>query len=709
VNLGRLDSAAPADTEAAVRLRTRGGSWPRWLFLLLPLAVFLCALQAVLVILAANLYQTYMSSTLVPIIGFVALLFMVLIVNPLIRLVLPGRLQPFTRAELVTLFAVVLVSSGISTFGLTSQLIPIVHAPWNQEWNTAQRGWSEDLLPYLHPDLYITDVDQVRMVREGVAVLPPSDSASLGEKMGYWRRVAQAVPWSVWIRPLSRWLLFVFASYGMFFFLSHVVLGHWSRREKLIFPLAQLPESLLPERDEDAGWWPPLFRSPLFWIGFGLAALVTAWNASVQAGWIVGLTKIPFGMGSGEIETMLKGTPFEGVALVGRGGARLEFVYGFFAIGIAFLLPVEISFSVWFYFLVGQAIIVVGSWMNYTDFNTDWLWHNHPPSALGAGGLLCFSTVSLWRCVASYRQLGRGRPLSDRLRLAAPLVGLVVCMLLMAIWLERFTVNPASGHGLSLLWAMIFVAVTTLVTLGLMRIVAEGGIYWMQSHVSFFHVYKMLGLGKVLKPLLVGPLLPIYFVLFMDIKTFMAPNLLNAAKMRQDVGGSRVRFHLAIVVGILVSIAVSLFVALVLCYMRGGQEMGDWFYNTGPQLTLDTARSAIRAVPEFDAATSTWYGAGAAWLGLSLFLRQFVFWFPHPIGFIMQVNPLIGMVWASFLIAWIFKSLVVRYGGKATYMTVRVFFLGLIVGEVVSVFVWPVLGILFEFDTMNIDLNRYGP
>lgn len=686
-----------------------GDSFLRWLLLILPLATLMCVVQAATVVLSENLKKIYISSTLVAVIGFVLLLVLVLVANPAIRLaslvlvrIIGRSIRPFSRVELITLFATIAVSSGVSTFGLTAQLVPLIPTPWNPEWNTPLRGWDQDLLPGLNPALYITDPEQVRLFRQGVAVPRPAESAPATEKITYYRAVLAAIPWSVWARPLAAWMIFVGACYGLFYCLAYVVLNYWSQREKLIFPLAQLPESLLPDADAPNRWWPRLFCAPGFWFGCLIAAAVLAWNACTSAGWIAGLERIPFGMSTSSVATLVKNTPFEGVTYAGGHGAKLQFAFGFFAIGIAFLLPLEVSFSIWFYFLVGQAIILVGSWMGYREFESDWLWYNNPVSGLGGGGLLLFSAMSLWRSVLEYLRLGAGQTLGRRIQLALPVLGLLLSIVVITAWLM--------WNRLPLFWALAFIGVTTLVTVGVMRIVAEGGIYWIQMHVSFFHIFKALGLGKFLSAALVGPLLPIYTVLFLDIKTFLAPNVLNAARMQQNVGGRRARFHVTVLIGLVVSVILSLGLAIFLSYMKGAQEMSEWFYSNGPQRAMDTARTAARAIPVFDGPTTGWYALGGIWVGLTMFLRQTLFWFPHPIGFIMQANPLIGPVWFSFFIGWFCKKVVVKYGGRATFDKVRVFFLGLIVGELLSVFIWPVASILGDFQIKpGIDLNRYGP
>ena len=76
-------------------------------------------------------------------------------------------------------------------------------------------------------------------------------------------------------------------------------------------------------------------------------------------------------------------------------------------------------------------------------------------------------------------------------------------------------------------------------------------------------------------------------------------------------------------------------------------------------------------------------------------LRRALFWFPHPIGYIMLVNPLMARLWFSFFFGWICKKLVVKYGGKATFDSVRLVFIGHIVGELVAIFVWNVSALVF--------------
>lgn len=703
VNLQQLDAAvgddapaSPSPTPAGVSPRLDKRSAIRWF--ILPLSLLLCLVQAMITVVAENARNINITSTLISVVSFAVLFGLVVVVNPLLQLVFRGRfLRPLNRAELVSVFAAMIVTAGVSTFGLASQLVPIVAAPWNQEWNTPQRGWDRNLLPHLNQNLYITDTEAIRVFRQRVDVPQPPDTASWATWWEYHKAVAKAIPWSTWIEPLAYWLIFVFAFYAAFYFLAYIVLDYWDNREKLIFPLAKLSESLLPESDADAGRLPAIFRTSGFWIGFALPVCVLAWNASISVGWTSGLDPIALGMSSFSVDKVLRNSVFEGLT---GGPFTLMFLVIFTAVGLAFLLPLETSLSIWFYFVMAKLFFLVMVWMGYgrtgADFPTDWLWVNNAVTAQGAGGILLFASISLYRSLRDYVELVRGNSLTERIKVGLPVVGLAIALLIIVGWLR--------WNQISLIWAVVLVLFLTLTTLGLMRIVAEGGVYWFQSHGSFFHFYKMTGAGG----LLLGPLLPIYSVLFLDIKTFMAPNLLNAAKSRQEVQAERFKFHANIVICLVVTVIFSLGLAVFLAHERGAQQMQRWFYSSGPALTLDTATQAMTRVPAVEPTTMGWYTLGAGWVGVSMFIRRTIFWFPHPIGYLMLINPLMSSLWFSFFLGWLSKSFVVKYGGKRTFDSVRTIFIGMIIGELFSVFAWSMMALIYNISVGGITLNRMG-
>jgi hypothetical protein len=562
-------------------------------------------------------------------------------------------------------------------------------------------------------------------VREGqgtpvavrVPLVRPLPEAPWAQWTSYYRQVFQAIPWGAWIAPLSFWLVFIAGSYGIFYSLTYLVMGYWSGREKLIFPLARLPQSLLPSSEDEQKdhFVTEILRSFLFWAGFAVAGFIMSWNALVSAGALAGLDAISLGLPSGTVDAMISGNPVLGGLKSGSGGG-LSFLIIFTAIGIAFLLPTEISFSSWSYNLIGKLLLLVMIWIglgqNLGDFPRDWLWAVNPVSALGGGGLIFFSLLNLYRAAKEYIVLAfkPERTLGERLQIGLPLVGLVLSVGLVTWWVHRNIMSAMHGEGsalFSIFWAFIFVAIATLLTLGFMRIVAESGIFWFQNHMSFFHVYKIFGLGSFFPPALLAPLLPIYSVQFLELKTFIAPNLLNAAKLQEDQPTGRKTFHITLLTCLIVTVLFSLGYAIFLAHLSGAQQMNHWFYTVGPKSFINKAQLTLTNVPEVQWPMVTWFALGVAWIAFTVFIRRSVFWFPHPIGFIMLVNPLMDFLWFSFFLGWLFKSIIVKYGGKLTFDRIRMLFIGLILGELMAIFVWTMLGLVLDWN-VGLTLNRYG-
>ena len=711
-------TAESADTGAADDGAGKARTGVRWT--IIPLSILLCVTQAVVSIIAENTRGVILTSTLIPVLAFGVLLTMVLVLNPVLRAVFREKiLRPLNRAELMCVFTALLVTSGISTFGLASQLVPLVGAPWNPEWNTPQRGWQEEVLPNLNRSLYLSvpedgspaeraqALDTIRQFRQGVqptdaqgnVIDRPAESASFGEKADYWWAVFQDVPWGAWVGPLAGWLVFIGGCYAMFYCLTYVALGYWARREKLIFPLAQLPEQLLPD-DHSRRWLPWTLTQSGFWIAFAVSFLFLSYNGAVQADWIP-MERVGLGMSANTVKGILSDGAFEGLT---GGQFSLQFLIIFTAIGVAFLLPTEISFSLWFYFLVGKVMILSLTWFGLgrtgADFPTNWTGVNNTVTAQGGGALLMFAGISLARAVGDIFHLGKGQTTGTKVRLCIPVIGLAISLAVIFGWLM--------WNDLGIVWALLITAFLTLLTMGMMRVVAEGGVYWFQLHTSPFHLYNTFGLGNVLASKALVPLVPIYSVLFLDVKTFLAPNLANAGKMQDDVGSNRNKFHINIILCIVISVLVALGFAVFLAHLQGAQQMHSWFYSRAPQSLMDRAQRMATAAPEFNGGNAFSYVFGAGWVVVSLLLRRTLFWFPHPIGYVMLLNPLMRSLWFSIFLGWIVKKIVVKYGGKQTFDKTRPIFIGLIIGELIAIGVWVVLGLWLNFSP-GLSLNRYGP
>lgn len=506
--------------------------------------------------------------------------------------------------------------------------------------------------------------------------------------------------------------------YLLFYALAMLLYQSWARREKLVFPLARLPEEMLEEPGAPPGSMPSTFKSALFWAGFSIVVAILAYNASVQAGWIR-LQPLHLGIQRETLMKSLEQTIFKGIA---DGGPRHFCLYFIFvAVGIAYLLPLQISSSMWIYNLGSIGLIMVGIWTaagtSARSFPSDWLWENSFVSALGAGGMLAFAASYLIKAVHERwvfarewgereGQVGFAR-FFGRFLLEFGWGGVLFLAALSIIvgWLV--------WSGVALHWAVLFISIVILTTVGLMRVVAEGGMYWFQLHVSPFHLARLTGLAGTGNPATAGAiasLMPTYSVLFLDTKNFLAPAVLNSFKMQDETRASRRTFHTAIILAIVATMIVSVVAVLLLGYEKGVDRGNRWFWTSGPRGLLDQTMRLVSGVGL--QADVGWIGylyiIGAGWVILSILMRRRHFWWLHPIGFAMIANPLATHLWFSFFLGWLFKKLTVQYGGRHMYARIRPFFIGIILGEVLSSFLWAVVANVFEI-RIRVDINRYSP
>ena len=82
----------------------------------------------------------------------------------------------------------------------------------------------------------------------------------------------------------------------------------------------------------------------------------------------------------------------------------------------------------------------------------------------------------------------------------------------------------------------------------------------------------------------------------------------------------------------------------------------------------------------------SFYGIGTIVMSILLILRYRLPWWPiHPIGFTIPLTYATRNSVFAILIAWIFKSVVLRFGGVSLYDRTRPICLGMVVGYALGV------------------------
>lgn len=518
------------------------------------------------------------------------------------------------------------------------------------------------------------------------------------------RFLAGDVPWHDWIKPLMRWALIIALTYIILMTFNVLIFRQWAHNEKLIYPLAELPMCLVAEGAED-GRVPRVFRDGLFWAGFAVSGGFLGYNALVFSQMIPGLEAINF---RNLWTPYLNDTPFEGL-LRGREGGFARSQIFFTMIGLSFLIPKKVSFSLWFFSVLSMiqilALVALGYGQNEASFPHEWWYTLYFRTAQGGGALIVFASFVLFKCrhflLCAFRPaVVKDLPDDERreLRISSLVFVLSSIGIVLALWL---------GMGANLLYTIATYFIIMVITVGLVRAVAEGGILGFQAWANPFHFIRtFFGMDKTWTAApLYAPLMIYYSIMFLDIKTFIAPAMANSLKIRDDLRMRRGRFHAAIFAAIFIAAVVSVAMSVMMAYANGADTMQGWFYTNFPRDVFERIATISRTPPAASPGDAGWVIVGAVAMLALLYFRQTAFWLPHPIGMIMLVNPMMGAYWFSILLGWAAKSLVTKYGNKETYGRARTLFIGLIVGELFLVMVAMILTTALDI-RIPIDLNR---
>ena len=589
------------------------------------------------------------------------------LVNPAFYTVRPAL--ALRTGELKTVYVMMLVACAIPTMGLSAQLLPILTAPFY--FATPENSWAEVIQPHIKPWLVPQSQLAIKYFYEGL----PSWEGRL--------------PWGIWLRPLLIWGSFLMTLYFVMVCLMVIVRRQWMERERLVYPLAQLPLEMAHQ--EHGRRLNPFFRNRLMWVGFGIA----------------------FGISS------LKGLHFYNPAiphlelvqsfLIFRRTTNLIFRLSFPMLGFFYLVHLDVAFSMWFF---SRLSLMVRGFMAYFGYRvTENLGIYGSPSPLfahlGMGAIVVLVAAGFWtgraHIGAVFRKAFRNDPsvndsdeiLSYRVAVWGGLLGLVY----MGFWLN--------ATGIPAVMVVVFLLATFVIFIGLTRIVAESGMAEaVASTIGPAFVISSFGVKPVGAEGLAA--IGLTHVWAADIRTFVMASAANGLKIidseRQELGkfpsaasGTERAQHKrplfwAMMLAIVTCMVSSIWMLLRLSYVHGGLNGNSWFYGGGavaPYNYIFTLLIHPTGVNWFG-----WWvkGIGAGLMAILMFLRgQFLWWPFHPIGFAIGPIWIMDQIWFTVFLAWLVKLCILKSGGLKLYRQGRPMFLGLILGQFTCNGFWIIL------------------
>lgn len=569
-----------------------------------------------------------------------------------------NRLNPkfsLKQGELLTVYVMLAISSSLAGHDVMRVLIPIIpHAFW---YATPENEWAELFHRYI-PDWIAVKNEQVLT------------DYYRGDSTLY---LAEHI--KGWLTPVLSWAGFLFALVFIMVCINSIVRRQWTEEEKLSYPIIQLPLEMTT-----GGGLKGILTSNVMWIGFGVAGLVDVING---------------------LHFLYPSVPSIGGRLYDIGPYFTEKPWNAigwtpvalfpFAVGLAFFIPLDLSFSAWFFYLF-------------------WKWERIMASVLGLrnmpgfpyideqsfGAYLGLFTIAI---IATRTHLKRvflktfttiqevddsEEPMPYRLAVFGLIAGVV------------FLVGFCKYAGMSLWVILMFFGIYYAISTAVTRMRAELG--------SPVHDLHFIGPDEML-PRMFGTRrlgtanLTMFAYLFFFNRAYRGhpmPHQLEGFKLAERTGINNRRLLFAMVIAIAVGIIASFWSFLHISYQNGAGTWFAWRPFNRTQSWLTTPLD-----PNYPATIAMVVGLLA-----TLFLwvmRMRMFWWPfHPAGFAISSSWSMNVFWFSIFFSSVVKWIILKQGGLKTHRKATPFFLGLILGEFIIGSIWSLIGI-----TINRPMYRF--
>lgn len=559
--------------------------------------------------------------------------------------------RSFNRAELLAAFIAVSSTVTLAGYNFFQVLIPTLGTGLYLQ--SPENGWSR-VLQYLPPWLLPQDRETLRGLFHGES----------------------AAPWASWLPALAAWGSLVLALALAGLALNALLADLWIRKERLAFPIASLPLEITGVSPDGGA---RLFGNRLMWLGF---AVPVALNSLLALNYY--FPSVP--------AVVLKHRDlFEGITTAPLSVIRpVQVGFTPFIVGLAYLAPLDVSFSIWFFQWLGKGQRFLAFTLGYAEAG----------DTAGApylneqtvGAFLALGLLILWRAwprkEAAEENSGEDRPLIRALR-----IGLAVCLLYV------FGFMLAAGFSPGLAVALIVLYFLTVLVIS--RVRSEAGFAWAYGpdrfSASLSHIVVNTQGTVGLSPRDIA-LMGFFHWLWWDLRFALMPAQMDALKIGDAANLRRRQLLLLMVAATAVAVVVGLAWVLHDSYLFGWGTAKTYIGPSGgARQSYNMAVNWMRngTFPRPDKTAWMMVGAGVTLL-LGLMRARFLWWPLHPIGYAMAGTATSGAFWGHYFIAWAVKLLLLRYGGMRLYRTTLPLVYGLILGDIASQTLWSIVGSLLD-------------
>lgn len=549
----------------------------------------------------------------------------------------------FNVVELIALYGMLCISTSIGGLDIVQVLGTFAYGL--RAFATPENDWEALFLRFVPRWLAVEDPVALRAMNEGESSL-------------YSMRFVRAL-----LPPALVWTGFLFVLVVVLLVLTLVVRERWVEGEKLSYPVVQLPLAMTVRGKT-------FFRDRMSWVGFGVAGGMNLMN---------GLNFLyPSFPGLGgklyDLSPLFSNAPWNAI-----GWTPVSLFP--FSVGLGFFMPLDLSFSCWFFYLFWKLELVFGKAVGVRSLPE---FPYIESQTAGAYAGLCL--LALWTTRDHLVSVFRG---DERVEFRTPRRALGVAGLGFVI-----LVSFSLVIGMSLWVSVAFFVAYFVLSLGITRMRAELGSPVHDLHLAGPHLMlvRLFGTRTLSRGNLIG--LTLYQGFNRAYRGHPMPHALETLKLAEAARSDRARLIGALGLAALVAPLASFWGMAHMSFRHGVPNLGKVPEAFGRLASWLTTPSP----PDVGAGVAVLFGL-ATTLGLAFFRAKFV-WFPlHPAGYGVSSNWSINLFWFSILVSWAIKVSVLRCGGLPLLRRVQPFFLGVILGDFVVGTLWMLRGTLLGVPT----------
>ena len=365
-----------------------------------------------------------------------------------------------------------------------------------------------------------------------------------------------------------------------------------------------------------------------------------------------------------------------------------------FAIGLAFFLPLDLSFSCWFFFVVRLLERVMGAALGTRYFPA------LNQQAYGAWISLFFLAVWVTRrhlIEVGKKIIGLDTTLDDSnepmpYRWAA--LGILGSIITLAIFV--------SIAGMTLWVAAIFFGLYFMLSFAITRVRAELGtpheIYFVNPHdiMATIGGTRRFDSGSL-------TIVSLFYWFNRGYRNHPMPNQIEAFKMAEVTQMGNRRLWGAMLIAIIVGILATFWANLDITFRNGAVAKAGGFKGWVGRESFGRLQRWLHNPSDPDWLGMSYMGVGALLTFLMMYMRTHFLWWPfHPAGYALAISFAMDYFWFAFFVAWLLKYLILKHGGVQMHRRVAPLFLGLILGDYVIGSIWAIIGPSFGIRTYKV-------